>query len=29
MIWREVVSRKLLRDGEVTIGYWNEGAYEF
>jgi hypothetical protein len=29
MFWREAVSRKLLRDGEFTIGYWNEGAYEF
>jgi hypothetical protein len=29
MAWREATSRKLLRDGEVTIGYWNEGAYEF
>lgn len=29
MIWREAVARKLLRDGEVTVGYWNERAYEF
>jgi hypothetical protein len=29
MIWREASSRKLLREGEVTIGYWNEGGYQF
>ena len=29
MIWREASSRKLLREGEATIGYWNEGGYQF
>ena len=29
MIWREATSRKLLRDGEATVGYWNENGYDF
>lgn len=29
MFWGELRSRKLLRDGEVTIGYWNNGGYQF
>lgn len=29
MIWREASSRRLLREGEATIGYWNEGGYQF
>lgn len=26
---RELAAVTILRDGEVTIGYWNEGAYQF
>jgi hypothetical protein len=29
MIWRETSSRRLLREGEATIGYWHEGGYQF
>jgi hypothetical protein len=29
MFWGELKSRKLLRDGEVTMGYWNNGGYQF
>ena len=26
---RELGARTILRDGDVTIGYWNDGAYQF
>jgi hypothetical protein len=26
---REFAARMILRDGDVAIGYWNEGAYQF
>ncbi len=26
---REFAARTILRDGEVTIGYWNEGFYQY
>lgn len=26
---RELAAVTILRDGEVTIGYWNEGTYQF
>lgn len=26
---RELAAWTILRDGEVTIGYWNEGAYQY
>lgn len=29
MFWGELASRKLLRDGEATVGYWNNGGYRF
>lgn len=29
LIRKELAARTLLRDGEVTIGFWNDGTYRF